>query len=169
MLTVEQAREYLQAAIARMIQQLTDTLKVLKVEDEQEIAKEIALAKCDVSDAGNRREQNEGRAEAAHFRCLRGFYALQNVRRKFGDPEHAATSPVEDCQTASAAGTAAAAEAPGQIGPTVTEVPGAARASSEGAAQSDRTGNTQPDVSPALTEAILAECPRQVVYHPLRE
>jgi hypothetical protein len=180
MLTIEEAREYLALAIAKRIEHLTDHEKLLKVREEQEIAQEITLAKSDISDAGSRREQNEGRAEAGYFRCLRGFLALQSARRKFGAgdvdergqperPEPAAASSVKEQPAAPAAGAAPAAEVRGEIGPNVTQPAGEAKACSEEALQPDRTGDTEGSVSIALEGAKLTEDPRRVVEHPLRE
>jgi hypothetical protein len=182
MLTVEQAREYLKLAIAKRIEDLTDYLKLLQAQEEQEIAQEITLAKSDISDAGHRREQNEGRTEAAYFRCLRGVVALQNARRKSGTdngdepdrqeqehPAHPATSPVEEPPAAPAAGAAPAAEVPGEIEPNVTQPAGTAKACSEEALQPDRTADAEGSVSPGLIEARLAEDPPQIPNYPLRE
>jgi hypothetical protein len=52
MLTVEQARDYLKRAIAKMCQDLTNHLTLLKAHEEQEIAQDIVQAKCDISAAG---------------------------------------------------------------------------------------------------------------------
>jgi hypothetical protein len=180
MLTVEEAREYLKLAIAGRIGHVTDYLKLLQAQEEQEIAQEITLAKSDISDAGQRHEQNEGRAEAAYFRCMRGFVALQNVRRKFGAgdldgrdqperPEPAAAGPAAEQPTAPAAGAAPAVEVPGEIGPNVTQPAGAAKACSAEALQPDRTGDAQGSVSLTLNQPIPAEDPWQSVDHPLRE
>jgi hypothetical protein len=179
-LTVEQAREYLKLAIAKRIADLSDYLKLLQVQEEQEIAQDITLAKSDISDAGSHREQNEGRAEAAYFRCLRGLHALQNVRRKFAagdldaldEPEHpepAATSSVDEQPAASATRAAPAAEVAGEIEPTVTQPPGEAMPCGAEAVQPDRHGDAEDPVSLVRMKAMMAECERQMTHQPLRE
>jgi hypothetical protein len=170
MMPVAQTREYLGLAIAKRIEDLTDLLKLLKVQDEQEIAKAITLAKCDVSNAGQRREQNEGRAEAAHFRSLRGLHALQNVRRKFGagdpdepdQPEHAASGPMQDAEppAAPAAGIAPPAEGKRENDPTVPQASGEAKGCGAGPLQPDPAGSCQVPGSCAGTTAMMADCQR---------
>jgi hypothetical protein len=172
MMPVAQTREYFGLAIAKRIEDWTDFLKLLRVQDEKEIAKAITLAKCDVSNAGQRREQNEGRAEAAHFRNLRGLHALQNVRRKFGagdpdepggppePPEHAASGPMQEAEPP--AGVAPAAEVKSENDPTVTQATGEAKGCGAEALQPDPAGSCQVPGSFAGTTARIADCERRM-------
>jgi hypothetical protein len=180
MLTVEQAREYLKLAIAKMCQDLTNHLKLLKAHEEQEIARDIVQAKCDISNAGHRYNQNQDRAEAGHFRSLRGFYALKDAERKFGagapddldtqeHPAHAATGPVVDQPAAPDAGAGPAAETPGENEPTVPQADGTAKGYSEEAVQPELPGSAADPVSPTEMKAMMAEYQRRVAHRPSRE
>jgi hypothetical protein len=167
MMPVAETREYLELAIAKRIEDLTDLLKLLKVQDEKEIAQAITLAECDVSKVGQIREQNEGRAEAAHFRSLRGLHALQNVRRKFGagagDPDEPG-GPVPEAEppAASAEGVAPAAEGKKENDPTVTQADGEANGCGAAALQPDPVGSSQGPGSFAATAAMMADCERRM-------
>jgi hypothetical protein len=178
MMPVEETREYLKLAIAKRTADLTDVLPLLKAHDEQEIAKAITLAQCDISKAGQIREQNEGRAEAAHFRSLRGLHALQNVRRKFGagdpdqsggppepdQPEHAAsgTMPEAEPPAAPAAGDAPAAEVKRENDPTVAQAADEAKGCGTGPLQPDPAGSSQVPGGFAGPTAMMADCDRRI-------
>jgi hypothetical protein len=180
MFTVEQAREYIRLAIAKMRQDLTNHLKLLQAYEEQEIARDIVQAKCDISAAGQRYNQNEDRAEAGHFRSLRGFYALKDAERKFaaGEPDdldtqehppHAAASPVVDRPAAPEAGAVRAGEAPGENEPTVPQADGAAKSCNEEAVQPELPSSAAGPVRFTAMTALMAEDPRRVAHRPLRE
>jgi hypothetical protein len=180
MLTVVGARKYVARAIAKMHQEVTDALKRLKDHDEQQIARDITEAKDDITDAGRRHQQNEGRAETGHFRSLRGLYAVQDVRRKFGagDPdeageqpllEDAAASPAQDRPAAPAAGPDPAAEKPQENDPTVPQTNGTAKGCNEEAAQPDPTGDSAEPFGLTLMEALMAKHWWPSANHPLRE
>jgi hypothetical protein len=180
MLTVEQAREYLKLAIAKMCQDLTNHLKLLKAHEEQEIARDIVQAKCDISNAGHRYNQNQDRAEAGHFRSLRGFYALKDAERKFaaGAPEdldtpehpaHAATSPVVDRPAAPEGGAVPAEETPGENEPTVPQANGTPKGCNEEAVQPDPPSSAADHFSLTAMKAMMAEDPRRVAHRPSRE
>jgi hypothetical protein len=180
MLMVEQAREYIRLAIAKLCQDLTNHLKLLKAHEEQEIARDIVQAKCDISAAGHRYNQNQDRAEAGHFRSLRGFYALKDAERKFGagepddldtqeHPAHAAPSPVVDRPAAPETGAVPAAEAPGENEPTVPQADGTAKGCNEEAVQPEPTGSAEDPFHPTAMKAMMAEDPRRVAHRPLRE
>jgi hypothetical protein len=127
MVTKEEARQYLITMIQKRRDALTALLPAAQAREDHELAREIAFAKCDVSDSGYRHEQYQSMADCTRHRARRDFHALQAVRRKFGggDPEEpppqepqalAETCAVEDTQTAPPAEAAPAADAPNKNG-----------------------------------------------------
>jgi hypothetical protein len=170
--TKEEARRSLATLINKRRQALTDLMPAAQAWEDQAIAQEVALAKCDISDAGFRREQYQSMADGLRHRALRDFHALQAVRRKFGtgtseeapheeDRDDADGNAVADSQAAPPEGAAPAGAVPNQNEPTVTQPAGEPKGCGAEAVQSDHPGGSQPNSRPVRSSAMPADCVRR--------
>jgi hypothetical protein len=180
MVTKEEARRYLLTMIQKRRAALAALLPAAQAREDQELAQEIAFAKCDISDTGYRREQYESMAHNTRHRALGDFHALHAVRRKFGagqpeeasheEPQEQAATPVANATpTAPPTGAAPAAEGADKNDPTVPQAAGATEGCGAETLQPDHPRESEFSGTFARIMEMAAECQRRMAEDERRE